>query len=133
MKLSMMKKISFAILLMFFAKVAFAQEVVEAPSQDSTQLRNVAILQGLNKSTAKVSILELKVGQEIQFGNISIIAHKCWKAPLDQRPENKILLEVSEKKAEGKKRIFYGWMMSSSPSISGMEHPIYDVIAMDCK
>ncbi len=118
---------------MFFAKVAFAQEVVEAPSQDSTQLRNVAILQGLNKSTAKVSILELKVGQEIQFGNISIIAHKCWKAPLDQRPENKILLEVSEKKAEGKKRIFYGWMMSSSPSISGMEHPIYDVIAMDCK
>jgi hypothetical protein len=129
----MMKKISFAILLMFFAKVAFAQEVVEAPSQDSTQLRNVAILQGLNKSTAKVSILELKVGQEIQFGNISIIAHKCWKAPLDQRPENKILLEVSEKKAEGKKRIFYGWMMSSSPSISGMEHPIYDVIAMDCK
>lgn len=129
----MMKKISFAILLTLFAKVAFAQEAVEAPSQDSTQLRNVAILQGLNKSTAKVSILELKVGQEIQFGNISIIAHKCWKAPLDQRPENKILLEVSEKKAEGKKRIFYGWMMSSSPSISGMEHPIYDVIAMDCK
>jgi hypothetical protein len=99
---------------------------------------NSATVQALNKTTAKTTNLELKIGQKISFGSLKIIAHKCWKSPLDQRPENKILLEIFDVKNDKEnknieKRIFYGWMFSSSPSISGMEHPIYDIIALNCK
>ncbi len=105
---------------------------------DKSRFANYAIVQALNKTTAKTSYLELKVGEKFNFGSIRIIPHKCWQSPLSKKPENKILLEISEVKSEGddkqiEKRIFFGWMFSSSPSISGLEHPIYDIIAINCK
>ena len=108
------------------------------PEADLSRFNNVAIVQALNKTTAKTSVLDLKVGEKISFGSLKIIAHKCWQSPLEQKPENKILLEIFEFKNESEeksseKRIFYGWMFSSSPSISGLEHPIYDIIALNCK
>ena len=102
---------------------------------DPTNFTNTAILQSLNKITAKTKKLEIAVGEEIDFGRIDIIVHKCWKAPLHERPENKILLEVFQKATkqdEERKRIFFGWMLSSTPSISSIEHPIYDITAIEC-
>lgn len=113
--------------------------------------KTTAVVQALNKVTAKTSILEIKIGERVEFGNLILVAKKCWKAPSDRRPENKVLLEVFnknfdksphniekikseiEEKGTNKKRIFYGWMFSSSPSISGLEHPIYDITAISCK
>lgn len=106
---------------------------------DPSRFNNTAVIQGLNKITAKTSVLEIKVGDTIKFGKLTITAHKCWQAPLEQKPENKILLEIFDNGSGTteneivKKRIFYGWMLSSSPSISGIEHPIYDVTAISCK
>lgn len=106
---------------------------------DPSRFNNFAIIQGLNKITAKTSLLEIKVGSSIRFGKLIISAHKCWQAALDQKPESKILLEIlddsssSENNAKGTSRIFYGWMFSSSPSVSALEHPIYDITAVGCK
>jgi len=98
---------------------------------------NIAVIQALNKITATTSDLEIKIGEKTKFGTIRIIAHKCWQSPLDQKPESKILLEVFETNKEDgeivENRIFYGWMFASSPSISGLEHPIYDLTAISCK
>ncbi len=114
-----------------------AEEEIK-PEVDLSRFNNVAIVQALNKTTAKTSILDLKIGEKISFGSLKILAHKCWQSPLEQKPENKILLEIFEFKNESEtksteKRIFYGWIFSSSPSISGLEHPIYDIIALNCK
>lgn len=101
---------------------------------DQSNFTGTAILQCLNKVTAKSSNLEALVGKEINFDTLTIKVDKCWRAPSDQRPENKILLEVTEALTDGtKKPIFYGWMFSSSPSISGLEHPVYDITAIECK
>ena len=29
--------------------------------------------------------------------------------------------------------VFKGWMFASSPSLNGLEHPVYDVLVLDCK
>lgn len=129
---------------------------------DSNNLVGAAVLQGLNKVTGKTSELRIKIGEEINFGKLTIKAKKCWRSSPDQRPENKVLLEIEEvgaadkaankevldqtiaEKTEtqkvvdktndnSKKIIFYGWMFSSSPSISGLEHPIYDITVIECK
>ena len=101
---------------------------------DKSSFGTVAILQGLNKITAKTSEFEVKVGGKVEFGKLTILVHKCWQAPLDQRPESKILLEIYETNVNNvKSRIFYGWMFASTPSISGLEHPIYDITALGCK
>ena len=90
----------------FFSAISFAQEapVIPAPENQDAELTiskadpsrfyNGAVIQGLNKTTAKTSTLEMRIGDKIRFGQISIIAHKCWQAPLDQKPESKVLLEV---------------------------------------
>lgn len=133
--------------LVFFSSTSLAQELAQNSDQgykltvdkiDPSRFYNIAVVQGLNKTTAKTSILEMRIGDKIKFGQISIIAHKCWQASLDQKPESKILLEVFENKAgengeQKETRIFYGWMFASSPSISGLEHPIYDLTALSCK
>jgi hypothetical protein len=104
---------------------------------DQSNFYNTAVIQALNKVTAKTSTLEIRIGYSIEFGKLSIVAHKCWKSPADQRPDSKILLEVFDNSSEEKNlidnRIFYGWMMSSSPSISDLENPIYDITAITCK
>ncbi len=133
-----------SILVGFFATNSFAAEEITSAEENSEELKevttdlarfyNTAILRGLNKTTAKTSSLEMKIEDKIHFGQISIIAHKCWQAPLDQKPESKILIEVLESKNnEPEQRIFYGWIFASSPSISGLEHPIYDLTAIGCK
>lgn len=141
-----MRKSNLAILLFSLISFnAFAQENPASPAQqnateevDQTRFFGSARLQVLNKTTAKTSTLEVKVGSKVKFGNLNISVRKCWQAPLDQRPESKILIDVAETKInEDKKevenRIFYGWLFASSPSISGLEHPIYDIVAIDCK
>jgi hypothetical protein len=139
--------------LILFSSIALAQTPAEPtpaatpPSEnykltidkvDPSRFYEIAVIQGLNKTTAKTSILEIRIGNKIKFGQLTMIAHKCWQASLDQKPESKILLEVFENKNDEngvsiEKRIFYGWMFASSPSISGLEHPIYDLTAISCK
>ena len=104
-------------------------------ANDEKQLEsNVAVLRGLNKVIGRVSTIEVPLGTIARFDNLEIIARKCWKSPPEDRPENAILLEVREIKAgEAPKQIFLGWMFSSSPSISGLEHPVYDITAISCE
>ena len=68
---------------------------------DNSRYGNYAVVQALNKTTAKTSYLELKVGEKFNFGSIRITPHKCWQSPLSKKPENKILLEISDVKNEG--------------------------------
>ena len=116
-----------------FAEDSLNQTIID-DKIDSARLYSIATIQILNKTTAKTSILKLNLGEKTKFGQLTIIARKCWQASLDQKPESKILLEVFEDQAEKEmKRIFYGWMFASSPSLSGLENPIYDITALNCK
>ncbi len=95
-----------------------------------------AIIQALDKSTARKSDLSIAVGSERKFDNILIKIHKCWKAPLQQAPESKALIQVIEEikySYETKtNNLFFGWIFASTPSISGLEHPIYDLTLINC-
>ena len=88
----------------------------------------------LNKVSGKVSKLIIEDDGEIFFGSLKIIAHTCTKSPPEEPPENKAFLEVWDIKYDQEnKKIFNGWMYSSSPSISALEHAVYDVWIIDCK
>ena len=88
----------------------------------------------LNKVSGKVSKLIIEDDGEIFFGSLQIIAHTCTKSLPEEPPENKAFLEVWDIKYDQEnKKIFNGWMFSSSPSISALEHAVYDVWIIDCK
>ena len=93
----------------------------------------ILVLEGLNKTTGRVLQLEAGMGTTITWGPLQIRPSRCIKAPPEQLPENSAFLEVWDISQPSKTRpLFRGWMFSSSPSVSSLEHPIYDIIVLDC-
>lgn len=90
-------------------------------------------LQSLNKVTAKTMTFEADVGSTLRFGPLYIRVQKCKKSSPIDKPEAAAFLQVWETDPGTEpKWVFSGWMFSSSPGLSAMDHPIYDVWVLDC-
>jgi hypothetical protein len=116
------------------AIAALAALVGPAPSaaQEDQALR--AILQGLDKTTARVSTFEAPIGGTAHFGTLEIVARTCDKKPPTEPPESAAFLEIVDVRPDSPAvRIFSGWMFASSPAVSALEHPVYDVWVVDCR
>jgi hypothetical protein len=94
---------------------------------------DTVVLQGLDKITARVSTIDVPVGGTVEFGALKITARACDKHPPEETPEAAAFLEVVEVKPDEKPVLrFSGWMFASSPALSALEHPVYDLIVLDC-
>jgi hypothetical protein len=99
--------------------------------------QTVAVLQGLDKITARSSEFDAPVNETVHFGSLDITVRACVKRPPEETPETAAFLEINEVRTTGRsvetKQVFSGWMFASSPAVSAMENPIYDVNVLDCK
>ena len=94
----------------------------------------VAIIQGLDKITARVLTIDAPVGKQVRFGTLDIMVRRCHKRPPTETPETTAYIEIRERRlGEAVVDLFAGWMFASSPAASSMEHPIYDVWVVNCK
>jgi hypothetical protein len=94
----------------------------------------VAVLQTLDKVTGRVRTLDAPVEQTVRFGTLDIMVRTCRKRPPEETPESAAFVEVRDiKPGETPKTLFTGWMFASSPAVSALEHPVYDVWVLDCK
>jgi hypothetical protein len=94
---------------------------------------NEVVLQALDKITARVSHITVPVGGTVTFGPLQITAKACDKHPPEETPESAAFLQVVEvKQGEAPVGRFSGWMFASSPALSAMEHPVYDLWVLDC-
>lgn len=91
-------------------------------------------LQGLDKSVGRTITFEAMVGSTIQYGPLFIKIHACRKAPPIEKPESAAFLQIWEVPPGAQKSewAFSGWMFASSPALSAMDHPVYDVWVLDC-
>jgi hypothetical protein len=93
-----------------------------------------AVLQGMDKVTARVSTFSAPVNQTVRFGTLEILTRTCNKRPAEEQPESAAFLQISDQRPnEPKKALFSGWMFASSPALNPLEHPVYDVWVVDCK
>jgi len=94
----------------------------------------LAVLQGLDKITARVSTLTLPLTVTQRFGTLDITVWACRKRPPEEPPESAVFLTIVERRrAAPPERLFQGWMFASSPAMSALEHPVYDIWALDCR
>ncbi len=92
-----------------------------------------ALLQGLDKVTARVSTFEAPIDTPVRFGTLEVVVRTCSKAPPEEPPETTAFLEIyNVQPGEEPIRVFSGWMFASSPALSAMEHPVYDIWVVDC-
>ena len=115
--------------------VVAAFGVVDGVAQSTAWIESeIAVLQGMDKITARISTFEVPVDGLVRFGTLEIIARRCRKQPPEEPPESAAYLEIEDvKPGEPPERIFRGWMFASSPALSALEHPVYDVWVIDCR
>ena len=96
---------------------------------------NFVNLIGLDKITAKTSSIKIKIGETVKFGLLEIKALKCGITK-NKETENETVAylqvrDISENQNE-KVFIFNGWTFSSNPSITPIDHAIYDLWLVGC-
>jgi hypothetical protein len=114
----------------------FAQPGEPAPSLTPEELAALpaAMLQGLDKTTARVSSFAAPIDIPARFGTLQITARTCQKKPPTEPPESAAFLEIVDVRPDSPAvPVFSGWMFASSPAISALEHPVYDVWVVDCR
>jgi hypothetical protein len=114
--------------------LALGMLAASAPASTAKMIAEpVAVLQGLDKITARVSRFDAAVGEPVRFSTLSIVVRDCQRSAPEDQPENAAFLEIYEDRpGEERARLFGGWMFSSSPALSALEHPVYDVNLLAC-
>ena len=91
-------------------------------------------IQILDKITARVQTLEIKVNDANSFESLNIEIFACYKNPPEEIPEDFVLLRIYDNLSEVENELIYqGWMISSGPAATPLEHPIYDLWLIECK
>ena len=104
----------------------------------AARAETIAVLQGLDKTTARISRFDAPVGRAVRFGTLVITVRACIKHPPEEEPESAAFLQIDEvrqgeRNSVVSQQVFSGWMFASSPALSALENPIYDIGVLDCK
>ena len=131
-----------------------AEEILEEEDElpvQTYQPYSAATLRALDKITGRSTDIDVEVGTPIVFGSLRIEMKSCFQTPPELPPESAAVLDIKSTQslpeaAEDKltstvgtdraldePQLFLGWMFASSPGLSALEHPVYDVWVISCK
>ncbi len=110
-----------------------------------------AILRALDKITGRSTDIEVAVGEPVVFGSLRVDMQVCFQTPPEEAPESAAFLQIRSTQAvqvetmdeavseddvstvsDDNPKLFSGWMFASSPGLSALEHPVYDVWVIRC-
>ena len=95
--------------------------------------KRVAELQGLDKVTARTQRFYAPVGESTRFGTLEITVGDCLVNVPEAPPESvAYLIIVDHKPGQAEEKLFAGWMFASTPSLSALDHGVYDVRVLSC-
>ena len=86
----------------------------------------------LNKTTNKVSTKDILVSSKISWETLNIEVLYCGSTPPTEIPEDYVLIDIYDTINNENTNIYKGWMISSSPDVTPLENPIYDLWLVDC-
>ena len=118
-------------ILVFFSYYFF---MINSLSENKSLTENYAVLIILDKVNSQSDIIEIEVGKEYKFKNLSINILKCNNSKFDDDPEVTAYMQVRDtvNKDDNKVFIFNDWTFASSPSIRPFDHPVYDIWLKKC-
>jgi hypothetical protein len=102
------------------------------PVPDGPGIRS-AELQGLDKVTARTQRFYAPVGKSTRFGTLEITVSDCLVNVPEAPPESVAHLTiVDHKPGQAEEKLFAGWMFASTPSLSALDHGVYDLRVLSC-
>ena len=129
------------------------EEVIESRPRTYQQYET-ATLRALDKITGRSTDFEMLVGEPKVYGSLRIDLQTCYQTPPEEPPESAAFLKITSatskqvqtmaeprdlteeemtvSEAEDADVRFSGWMFASSPGLSALEHPVYDIWVIAC-
>lgn len=125
------------------------------PTENRTyQQHDTVTLRALDKITGRSTDFEMRVGEPKVYGSLRVDLDVCFQTPPEEPPESSAFLritsatskqvqtmaeprdlteeELMESESETADVRFSGWMFASSPGLSALEHPVYDIWVIHC-
>jgi hypothetical protein len=99
------------------------------PAEDYTE-SDGAQLRFLDKLTSETGDVTLGKGQSAKFGRLMVELDSCRYPTGNPASDAEAHLSVTEESTGSK--LFDGWMLASSPALSALDHPRYDVWVLSC-
>ncbi len=107
------------------AGIAVGQEQI--PTTTATG----AILRGLDTANGHLVDLDVPNGGMINFERLEITVQECRYPTENPASDAFVYLTIRDIREDAPR--FEGWMIASSPAISALDHPRYDVWVLRCK
>ena len=126
-QLGIIKLKTIVFILMFFSVNGFS-------SEKNVYQGNFVEIKILDKLSSKNVSLNLKIGVEKKYQNLSLKALKCKNSEFDDDPEITAYLQVKDLKNSTNDSVFIfnGWTFASSPTLKTFDHPVYDIWLVKC-
>lgn len=114
-----------------FVAPRFGDEDLRNAPPSTSVPHTIARLRGLDKFSGVVTQFEAPVGGETRYRRLKIRVFACRAEPDDKAPDAYAYLQVDDSSAADNPA-FAGWMFSSSPALSALDHPRFDVWVTGC-
>jgi len=109
------------LLLALLAGPAQAQDMASAPG---------GVLRVLDKLSGVLTDLDLSRGEAQASGRLTVQLDEC-RYPVDN-PTSDAEAHLTIHDSTSADPVFAGWMVASSPALSALDHPRYDVWVLRC-
>lgn len=112
--------------------------LIAAPAYADNLIGDKVVLRALDKVTATTEDYTVVVGESLHYGSLEIKVRHCEKRPPEETPETFAFLQILDARMDGTggedaaTKLFSGWMFASSPALSALDHPVYDIWVLDC-
>jgi hypothetical protein len=104
--------------------------LLASPVMAETASSDGGMLRWLDKVSGDTEDLELSVGQSVQRGHLTIQLDECRYPANDPASDAFAHMTVMDSRVTAP--VFVGWMIATSPALSAMDHPRYDVWVLNC-
>ncbi len=108
----------------------FVPEDAGAPTDLPTLEAPFVVLRGLDTVTGSVTDFKVASGTIVDFERLQIAALSCRYPEGEIGSEAFAFLRIRDQREDDIR--FSGWMFASSPALSALDHPRYDVWVVRC-
>ena len=109
---------------------AVAAQSAQLADPQATTAASVVHLRGLDTLAGRAVDIDVPIGGTVRFGRLEIVAEACRVPRDDPKGDAYAFLVVRDVREDTPR--FSGWMFASSPALSALDHPRYDVWVIGC-
>ena len=115
------------LLKIFFLILFFSNQLLSEPLQ-----MKYAKFRLLDKISNKLTDKTISVNNSDKIETLNVEVHACFTEPPTEISEDYVLVDIIDTFQGLNKNFYRGWMISSSPEVTPLEHPIYDLWLLGC-